>query len=171
MSPNREPLPPRRPDPGRSRALRPVRPAHRGASSRPAANANPERRPPRAAPERTPLPTDPSTLPPLPDVVNDILRDGLPRLGVALGDAELGTLDGFVRLLLAWTEAINLTAIREPEAVARDHLLDSLAAAPLLRDRAVTTVLDLGSGGGLPGLPLAIALPDVRMLLVESIGK
>ncbi len=84
---------------------------------------------------------------------------------------QLSALDAYVRLLLAWTEAVNLTAIREPAAVARDHLVDSLTAVPLLRDAREQRLLDLGSGGGVPGIPLAIALPDAHVLLVESIAK
>ena len=72
---------------------------------------------------------------------------------------------------MAWTAAINLTAIREPVAVAREHVLDSLTALPLLRGRATPALLDLGSGGGFPGLPLALALPRARTVLVESVGK
>jgi 16S rRNA (guanine527-N7)-methyltransferase len=89
---------------------------------------------------------------------------------VPLDQAQLDALDAYVRLLLAWTAAVNLTAIRDPEAVARDHLLDSLAAVPLLRDDA-GRVADLGTGGGLPGIPLAVALPSTRFALVESVGK
>ena len=80
-------------------------------------------------------------------------------------------IDGHVRLLLVWTAAINLTAIRDPEAVARRHVLDSLAAVPLLAARGVTGLLDLGSGGGYPGIPLAIVLEPERALLVDSVAK
>jgi len=80
-------------------------------------------------------------------------------------------LDAHVRLLLAWTAAVNLTAVREPVDAAVRHVLDSLSAVPLLRARGVTRFADLGSGGGYPGLPLALALPADRALLVESIGK
>ena len=83
----------------------------------------------------------------------------------------LAAIDGHVRLLLAWTQAINLTGIREPAAVALGHVVDSLTALPLLRARGITRVLDLGSGGGFPGLPLAAALPAERALLVDSIAK
>ena len=76
-----------------------------------------------------------------------------------------------MRLLLAWTQAINLTGIREPAAVALGHVVDSLTAVPVLRSRGVTRLLDLGSGGGFPGLPLAAALPAERALLVDSIAK
>jgi 16S rRNA (guanine527-N7)-methyltransferase len=73
-------------------------------------------------------------------------------------------------MLLAWTQAINLTAIRDPVAAATLHVVDSLAAVPLLRDARIGRILDLGSGGGFPGIPLAAALP-ADALLVESIGK
>jgi 16S rRNA (guanine527-N7)-methyltransferase len=75
-----------------------------------------------------------------------------------------------VRLLLAWTQAINLTAIRDPVDVARFHVLDALAAVPVLRAAGTTRLLDLGSGGGFPGLPLAVALGEAA-LLVDSVGK
>lgn len=79
-------------------------------------------------------------------------------------------IDDHVRLLLAWTSAINLTAIRDPGAVARLHVIDSLSALPLLREQRVERLVDIGSGGGFPGIPLAAALP-ARALLVESIAK
>lgn len=134
---------------------------------------SPEREPlpPRFPPERAPLPDDASGLAPLPDIFHETLRDGLAALRLEPTVAQLHELDSYIRLLLAWTEAINLTGIREPQAVARDHLIDSLTAVPVLRDAGATAILDLGSGGGLPGIPLAIVLPELRVLLVESIGK
>ncbi|HSL34473.1 MAG TPA: 16S rRNA (guanine(527)-N(7))-methyltransferase RsmG [Candidatus Limnocylindrales bacterium] len=75
------------------------------------------------------------------------------------------------RLLLAWSAAINLTAVRDPAEVAVRHVVDSLAAVALLRQRSIVELVDLGSGGGYPGLPLAVALPARRAVLVESIGK
>ena len=76
-----------------------------------------------------------------------------------------------MRLLLAWNEAINLTAIREPDAIARLHVADSLSAVPTLRERDINSFVDVGSGGGYPGIPLAAALPASRALLVDSVGK
>jgi len=90
---------------------------------------------------------------------------------VGLSAAGLAAIDGHVRLLLAWTESINLTAIRDPAGVALLHVVDSLAAVPALRARGVRRLLDLGSGGGFPGLPLAVALDAERTLLVDSVGK
>jgi 16S rRNA (guanine527-N7)-methyltransferase len=160
MSPRREPLPSR------------VRQLARRTPNRPPAptsTRSPALRPP--PPVREPLPSDATDLPPLPDVFHDTLTAGLGELGLALDAAQLHHLDGYVRLLLRWTAAINLTAIRDPEAVARDHLVDSLAGLAILREQAAERILDLGSGGGLPGIPLAIAMPVARVLLVESIGK
>ena len=85
--------------------------------------------------------------------------------------AAVAALEGHLRLLLAWTAVVNLTAIRDPHAAVAAHVLDALAALPLLRRNGVRALLDLGSGGGYPGLPLAIALPAERALLVDSIGK
>jgi 16S rRNA (guanine527-N7)-methyltransferase len=120
---------------------------------------------------RSPLPTDPQSLSALPPEFQQTLADGLASLGLSLAPDQIAGLDSYVRLLLAWTEAINLTAIREPKGVAREHLLDSLAAVPVLRAAGGERILDLGSGAGLPGLPIAIALPGAHVLLVESVGK
>ena len=76
-----------------------------------------------------------------------------------------------LRLLLAWAPVVNLTAIRDARVAVASHIFDALAALPLLRRNNVRRLLDLGSGGGYPGLPLAIALPAERALLVDSIGK
>ena len=127
--------------------------------------------PPASAPPREPLPTTFDGLAPLPDVFESTLAAGLNALGLALPTEARVALDGYVRLLLRWTSAINLTAIRDPADVARLHLLDSLAAVPLLRAEGLTEFIDLGSGGGLPGIPIAIAEPQARLLLVESVAK
>lgn len=96
---------------------------------------------------------------------------GLAEIGVALPGDQRQAIDGHIRLLLAWNRAINLTAIRDPADVAIGHVVDSLAALPVLRERGVDRCVDLGSGGGFPGLPLAIALPAARALLADSVGK
>jgi 16S rRNA (guanine527-N7)-methyltransferase len=91
--------------------------------------------------------------------------------GLVLTAGELTAIDDHVRLLLSWNAAINLSGIRAPGAVAREHVLDSLAGLPVLRAAGVAEFVDLGSGGGFPGLPLAIALPARRALLVDSVAK
>ena len=76
-----------------------------------------------------------------------------------------------LRLLLAWNRAINLSAIRSAEDAVREHILDSLSAVHVLRERGLDALLDLGSGGGYPGLPLGLAQATRRTLLVESVTK
>lgn len=120
---------------------------------------------------REPLPTLVQETQPLPPAYDDALNDGLAALDWPLERAAREAIDGHIRLLLAWTPAINLTAIREPVAVATAHVLDSLSAVGTLRERGISRFLDLGSGGGLPGIPLAAALPATDVLLVEPIGK
>jgi 16S rRNA (guanine527-N7)-methyltransferase len=120
---------------------------------------------------REPLPTRVEDTPDLPAAYHDTLDAGLDALGLSLPPAARAAIDGHARLLLAWTTAINLTAIREPAEVARAHVLDSLTATALLRDRGIDRFADLGSGGGYPGLPLAAALPAGRALLLEPIAK
>lgn len=90
-----------------------------------------------------------------------------PLLPAGYADAA----ERFVALLLSTNARLNLTRVVEPEAVARVHLLDSVAALPKLDDLRPERVLDLGSGGGVPGIPLALARPGVRWTLVDSVGK
>ena len=126
----------------------------------------------RGLPDRAPLPADPSLCPPLPPDAEDALALGLAAMG--LGDLEpsvVAALRDHLRLLLAWTVAVNLTAIRDPLAAVTSHVLDSLAAVSVLRRNGARALLDLGSGGGYPGLALAIVLPAERALLVDSVGK
>jgi 16S rRNA (guanine527-N7)-methyltransferase len=120
---------------------------------------------------REPLPTAVSGTSPLPPGYDDALEAGLGELGLALTDAARGAIDGQARLLLAWTTAMNLTAIRDPAAVALAHVVDSLTAVPVLRERGVDRFIDLGSGGGYPGIPLAVAVPAARALLIDPVGK
>jgi len=120
---------------------------------------------------REPLPTVVSATDPLPPEYDAALDAGLRELGVTLSDAARATIDGQARLLLAWTSAINLTGIRDPAAVGIAHVVDSLAAVDVLRERGVDQFIDFGSGGGYPGIPLAVALPATRALLIDPVGK
>ena len=120
---------------------------------------------------REPLPTRVEGLPALPVEYDAALADGLRDLGITLTPVARRAIDDHVRLLLAWNAAINLTAIRDPVEIARRHVVDSLAAVPLFRARKIAGLVDLGSGGGFPGLPLAAATGVERALLVDSVGK
>lgn len=94
------------------------------------------------------------------------LDQGLDTL--ALDRALAAPLLDYLALLLRWNRTYNLTAIRDPEEMVIRHLLDSLAMHPYVQPGALA---DLGTGPGLPGIPLAIARPDLRVTLVESNGK
>jgi 16S rRNA (guanine527-N7)-methyltransferase len=120
---------------------------------------------------REPLPTRVWDTPDLPPEYDRVLDTGLTALGLDLSEAARTAIDGHLRLLLAWTAAINLTAVRDPVVAATAHVLDSVSAVLLLRELGVDRFIDLGSGGGLPGIPLAAALPARSALLVEPIGK
>jgi 16S rRNA (guanine527-N7)-methyltransferase len=128
-------------------------------------------------PARPPLPEDPSALPPLGSAFDATLTAGLHDLGLdgerAASVAAVRSYHAHAQLLAAWTSAINLTAIRDPEAVARRHVCDSLTAVASLDtgEHGARSMLDLGSGGGYPGLPLAAALRWGRVALVESVAK
>ena len=96
------------------------------------------------------------------------LAQGLAPLDLKLADATQTQLVQFVALLAKWNRAYNLTAVREPAAMISRHLLDSLAVLPHLHG---PRVLDVGSGAGLPGIPLALARPDWQFTLLDSNGK
>nr|WP_217435545.1 16S rRNA (guanine(527)-N(7))-methyltransferase RsmG [Cupriavidus gilardii] len=101
-------------------------------------------------------------------------------IGLPLDDGRIETLLAYLALLRKWNATYNLTAIRHPDEMLTHHLLDSLAAVPALAEAAMRPevvpaargrVLDVGSGGGMPGLPLAIACPDVSVLMVDIVQK
>jgi 16S rRNA (guanine527-N7)-methyltransferase len=96
------------------------------------------------------------------------LAAGIAALGLTLpAGAEAKLLD-YLALLDKWNRVYNLTAVRDAERMVSHHLLDSLAAVPHFNGK---TVLDVGSGGGLPGIPLAIARPELQVTLIDSIAK
>jgi len=85
---------------------------------------------------------------------------GLRALDIALPEAARAKLDAYVVLLAKWNRTYNLTAIREPARMITHHVLDALAALPHLPSRRTLRVLDVGSGGGVPGIPIAVARPE-----------
>lgn len=96
------------------------------------------------------------------------LRDGLAEMDLSLTDAQQQQLLAFLGLLNKWNRAYNLTAVRDEREMVSRQLLDSLS---ILRWVATEHLLDVGAGGGLPGIPLAIALPEKRFTLLDSNGK
>ena len=94
------------------------------------------------------------------------LRAGSEELGVSLQQSQYDQLLEFLQLLGKWSQVYNLTAITQPTKMLSHHLLDSLSLMPsLLR---ANKVLDVGSGAGLPGIPLAIAMPDTVWIMLDS---
>jgi 16S rRNA (guanine527-N7)-methyltransferase len=96
------------------------------------------------------------------------LAAGVEALGIAADPAQQARLLGYVALLARWNRAYNLTAVREPTQMIPAHLLDSLAVHPYLQGERI---LDLGTGPGLPGLPLAVLNPERSFTLLDSNGK
>lgn len=119
-----------------------------------------DERPPLSVPDAAPL------TPP------DGFVQQLAALGVRLDEERLARLGAFLARLLAMNERMNLTAIDDPAHAWSRHGLDSLTLLPLLEELGPgARLVDIGSGGGLPGIPIAIARPDLRVLLVESTRK
>jgi 16S rRNA (guanine527-N7)-methyltransferase len=100
-----------------------------------------------------------------------LLADGVRELGLDLSDAQLGKLLDYVALLSKWNAVYNLTAIRDPRQMLIQHILDSLSIVPHLATRGASSVLDVGSGGGLPGIVLAIVLPDWAVTVNDIVHK
>lgn len=102
------------------------------------------------------------------------LRSGAQALGLSLSDDQIQRLLGYVALIQKWNKVYNLTALRDPADMLTHHLLDSLTAiAPLSRHTQgqPIRVLDVGSGGGLPGVVLAICMPELNVSCVDTVAK
>jgi 16S rRNA (guanine527-N7)-methyltransferase len=102
------------------------------------------------------------------------LRSGVQALGLALSDAQIQHLLDYAALIQKWNKVYNLTALRDPADMLTHHLLDSLTAiAPLTRHTQgqPLRVLDVGSGGGLPGVVLAICMPELNVTCVDTVAK
>jgi 16S rRNA (guanine527-N7)-methyltransferase len=104
----------------------------------------------------------------------EVLAAGLGALGLTLSDAQIEQLMDYLALLQKWNKVYNLTAVRDPAEMLTHHLLDSLAAINPLRRQTggeAIRLLDVGSGGGLPGVVMAIACPEVDVSCVDTVAK
>ena len=102
------------------------------------------------------------------------LKSGVAALGLMLSETQFEQLMGYLTLIQKWNKVYNLTAVRDPQDMLTHHLLDSLSAvAPLVRHTGgqPAKVLDVGSGGGLPGIVLAICRPELDVSCVDTVGK
>jgi len=100
--------------------------------------------------------------------LSTMIAFGARALGVELSPAVAAKLADYLALIARWNRVYNLTAVRDPDGMVTRHLLDSLAVLPHLE---ATRLADLGSGAGLPGIPIAICRPALPVTLVESNGK
>lgn len=170
-------MPDRRPARSQSsshQGLRPRSSAPPRGAGRPPAFAPP--REPRPAPDARPAsaPREPLTFrtdvepfPPTPEFLA-----AAEQLGVAFEPGDTEALGKYLAMLAAANEVTNLTAVAEPAMAWNRHILDSLTLISLLADLADgATVIDVGSGGGLPGIPLAVCLPHLKFTLLEATGK
>lgn len=98
-----------------------------------------------------------------------MLADGVQALQLALSDKQQAQLLDYLALLSKWNAVYNLTAVRDPVQMVTQHLLDSLAVVPAFA--AAQHVLDVGAGGGLPGMVLAIACPAMKVSLIDTVHK
>ena len=103
-------------------------------------------------------------------MMKQTLSEGLPLLGLNLNDDIQDTLCAFGQAVIEQNKVMNLTAITEPAAVAKLHLLDSLSLLTL-EDLSGKKVIDVGCGAGFPGVPVKIACPQMQLTLLDSLGK
>ena len=101
------------------------------------------------------------------------LKKGLEELHLEATEEQIDKIDRFAEMLFKWNKTYNLTAIRSKDDVLTHHILDSLAVVPLFKRQLKNGVkiLDVGSGGGLPAIPLAIMCPEYDVSMVDTVGK
>jgi len=104
--------------------------------------------------------------------MRDTLAAAARELGLELSDAQIDQLLAYLALLQKWNKVYNLTAVRDPEQMLSHHLVDSLSViAPLKRHSAPTRLMDVGAGGGLPGVVIAICFPGTDVSCVDAVAK
>jgi len=101
--------------------------------------------------------------------LQDVLATGIQEMALNVSPAQQEQLMDYLGLMFKWNAVYNLTSLRDPQQMVTHHLLDSLAAVPAFQD--AKNVLDVGSGGGLPGIVLAIVRPDMKVSMIDTVHK
>lgn len=104
-------------------------------------------------------------------IVQDLLLEATAAQGISLSPRQLQQFADYHRLLLEWSERMNLTAIRDPQQIIIRHFLDSLTCSLVTGDLNGLQLIDIGTGAGFPGLPLKILYPDMNLALSDSVAK
>ncbi|OON59422.1 16S rRNA (guanine(527)-N(7))-methyltransferase RsmG [Massilia sp. KIM] len=102
-------------------------------------------------------------------LLSKVLADGIIEMKLDVSEAQQGQLMDYLALMAKWNSVYNLTSLRDPMQMVTHHLLDSLAAVPAFA--GARKVLDVGAGGGLPGIVLAISRPDMKVSMIDTVHK
>ena len=102
--------------------------------------------------------------------MNGLKEDAL-FFGIQLSDEQLSMFYTYYQMLIEWNEKINLTAITDFDEVMKKHFLDSLSIGRLMEQTSDSSILDIGTGAGFPGIPIKIAFPDTKITLLDSLNK
>lgn len=101
--------------------------------------------------------------------LSDLLREGAREFGIAVSDFDLDKFILYLENLKKWNQSINLTAIKNDKEIVVNHFIDSLSVVPFIKNDG--SLLDIGSGGGFPGIPVKIVMPELKVTLLDSVNK